>query len=103
MGEGRLRSPHYTMKRYVYGNHPWLNKWVEEYHLENIMKNDIGGVCKLSWLLFTRLNNHKSRGLIYDTFKAHFESYGITITKNRKSQLVFHIDKKMQAWIRLQQ
>lgn len=63
------------------------------------MKNDIGGVCKLSWLLFKL--NYKSRSIVYEKFKTHFDSYGIAVTKNRKRQLVFHIDEKMKSWITL--
>ena len=89
------------MKRYIYGNHPWLTKWVEDYHLANMLKNDIGGIEKLSWLMFIKIYNHKDNGHIYTKFRKHFKSYGIKVTKNKKKQLVFHIDKAMKVWISL--
>lgn len=88
------------MKRYIYGNHPWLQKWVEEYHLDNIMKDDLAGIERFHWLMFTKAS-FKATNTIYDLFKSYFESYGITVTKNRQRKLVFHIDKKMIAWITL--
>lgn len=100
LGQDGQLSLSKTMKRYIYGNHPWLQKWVEEYHLENIIGDDIAGISKLQWLMFTRVAFIASDS-IYDLVKSYFESYGITVTKNRQRKLVFHIDKKMEAWITL--
>ena len=88
------------MKRYVYRNHPWLQKWVEEYHLENIKKYDTKG-SEIAWLLFKI--TYATRGKrMRSKLKSYFASRGITVTRNKKKQLVFHISKKMKTWLILQ-
>jgi hypothetical protein len=101
MDEGAASvAPVFTMKRYVYGNHPWLTKWVEDYHLSNIMKDDIAGIERFYWLMFTKAS-FKATKPIQELVTSYFSSYGITVTQNKQKKLVFHLDKKMVAWITL--
>jgi hypothetical protein len=82
------------MKKYIFGNHQWLEEWITEYHLEKLCDDDI----RLKWLLF-KLTKKDNKGGVYRKISSYFKSYGIKVTKNKKKQLVFHIDQKMKTWI----
>jgi hypothetical protein len=64
------------------------------------MKDDIAGIERFYWLMFTKAS-FKATKPIQELVTSYFSSYGITVTQNRQKKLVFHLDKKMVAWITL--